>query len=112
MTKLSPSEVSEKIEKNRLKDKELDEKKDKISKLLDEAYDELNKNKHREDYEELIHDLEDLVDTNILNHIMENKDNLLSEDLSNPASMQEIERINELDKFKQVLKNMNTFVKK
>ena len=73
-------------------------KKDKISKLLDEAYDELNKSKHREDYEELIHDLEDLVDTNILNHIMENKDNLLSEDLSNPASMQEIERINELDK--------------
>ena len=112
MTKLSPSEVSEKIEKNRLKDKELDEKKDKISKLLDEAYDELNKNKHREDYEELIHDLEDLVDTNILNHIMENKDNLLSEDLSNPASMQEIERINELDKFKQVLKNMNTFIRK
>ena len=112
MTKLSPGEVSEKIEQNRLKDKELDEKKDKISKLLDEAYDELNKNKHREDYEELIHDLEDLVDTNILNHIMENKDNLLSEDLSNPTSMQEIERINELDKFKQVLKNMNTFVNK
>ena len=111
LSKLSPSDVKDTINANAEETGEIKSKKDKISRLLDEAYEELNANKHKEDYEELIDELEELVDTNILNHIMENKDNLLSADLSNPTTMAEIQRINDLDKFKDVLKNMTSIVK-
>ena len=44
------------------------------------------------------------------NHIMKKKDVLLSGDLSDPEAMKEIERITNLDKFKDVLKNMTSIV--
>lgn len=95
--------------------KERDEiagRKDKISKLLDEAYEELNKNKYQEDYEEVLGDLDELVDTTILDHIMKNKDVLLTPDLTDAKTMKEIEHITNLDKFKGVLRNMASVVRK
>ena len=104
LTELNPADIND--------DENLKKKKNKISKLLDEAYEELNKTKHKEDYRELIDELDELVNANILQHIMSNKDKLLDADLNDETSMNEIKRINDLDNFKEVLKNMSNMVDK
>ena len=108
LASLSPADIDSAAEKR----DELTTKKDRISKLLDEAYEELNKNKHKEDYEEIINDLDELVDASILDRIMKNKDVLLSADLSDVKAMKEIEHITNLENFKGVLKNMTSVVRK
>ena len=108
LSSLSPADIDSAAEQR----DELTSKKDRISKLLDEAYAELNKNKHKEDYEEILRDLDELVDASILDRIMKNKDALLSADLSDVKAMKEIEHITNLENFKGVLKNMTSVVKK
>ena len=85
------------------------EKTEQIQSLLDEVYEELNFDKNIGDYEDLVKDLHDLVDANILNNIMKNKDGL-SSNLTDTKSMSNIRNINELGKFQDILKNMKTFL--
>ena len=86
-------------------------KAEQIQKLLDEVYEELNFDKDIDDYENLVADLRDLVDANILNNIMKNKDGLTA-NLADPQSMASIKDINELGKFQEVLRNMKPFLDK
>ena len=86
-------------------------KTDQIQKLLDEVYDDLNFDKNIDDYEDLVDDLHNLVDANILNGIMKNKDGLTG-DLTNAQSITQIKDMNELGKFQDILKNMKTFLQK
>ena len=90
---------------------QIKKKTDQIQKLLDEVYEELNFDKNVDDYEDLVGDLHDLVDANILNNIMKNKDGLTG-DLTNAQSMTKIKDMNELGKFQDILKNMKTFLHK
>ena len=86
-------------------------KTDQIQKLLDEVYEDLNFDKNIDDYEHLVDDLHDLVDANILNSIMKNKDGLTG-DLTNAQSITQIKDMNELGKFQDILKNMKSFLQK
>ena len=86
-------------------------KTEQIQKLLDEVYEELNFDKNIDDYEDLVGDLQDLVDANILNKIMKNKDGLTT-NLADPQSMTNIKDINELGKFQEILKSMKPFLAK
>ena len=87
------------------------EKTQQIQKLLDEVYEDLNFDKNIDDYEDLVDDLHDLVDANILNNIMKNKDGLTG-DLTNSHSITQIKNMNELGKFQDILKNMKGFLQK
>lgn len=109
--KLAPLSPED-IEENTQERSELNTKKERINRLLDEAYKELNENKHQEDYAEIISDINDLVDANILDNIMKNKDVLLTPDLTDARAMKQIEQINNLENFKEVLKNMTSVVSK
>jgi hypothetical protein len=86
-------------------------KAEQIQKLLDEVYEELNFDKDIDDYENLVGDLRDLVDANILNSIIKNKDGLTA-NLADPQSMASIKDINELGRFQEVLRNMKPFLDK
>ena len=90
---------------------EIKKKTEQIQNLLDEVYEDLNFDKNIDDYEDLVEDLHDLVDANILNSIMKNKDGLTG-DLTNSHSMTQIRDMNELGKFQDILKNMKTFLHK
>ena len=87
------------------------EKTQQIQELLDEVYEDLNFDKNIDDYEDLVDDLHDLVDANILNNIMKNKDGLTG-DLTNSQSITQIKNMNELGKFQDILKNMKGFLQK
>ena len=97
--------------KPKLSENQIKEKTDKIQKLLDDVYDELNFDKNIDDYDDLVGDLQDLVDANILNNIMKNKDGLTG-NLTDTQSMTNIKDMNELGKFQDILKNMKTFLHK
>jgi len=97
--------------KPELSESQIKEKTDKIQKLLDDVYDELNFDKNIDDYDDLVGDLQDLVDANILNNIMKNKDGLTG-NLTDTQSMTNIKDMNELGKFQDILKNMKTFLHK
>lgn len=107
--KLAPLSAED-IDENTEERAELNTKKERINRLLDEAYKELNENKDQEDYAEIISDINDLVDANILDHIMKNKDVLLTADLTDARAMKQIEHINNLENFKAVLTNMTSVV--
>lgn len=92
-----------------LSESDIKNKTQQIEKLLDEVYGELNFDKNIDDYEDLVDDLHDLVDANILNNIMKNKDGL-SSNLTDVKSMTNIKDMNELGKFQDILKNMKTFL--
>ena len=85
-------------------------KTEKIQELLDEVYQDLNVDNNVDDYEDLIDDLYELVDANILNNLMKNKEGLTG-DLTDTRSMTQIKDMNELGKFQDILKNMKTFLK-
>lgn len=97
--------------KTELSDNDIKDKTKQVQTLLDEVYKELNFDKNIDDYEDLVDDLHDLVDANILNNIMKNKDGL-SANLTDAKSMTNIKDMNELGKFQDILKNMTTFLNK
>ena len=105
------SESSSNKEESQVSEDKIREKTQQIQKLLDEVYDDLNFDKNIDDYEDLVDDLHDLVDANILNNIMKNKDGLTG-DLTNSQSISQIKNMNELGKFQDILKNMKGFLQK
>ena len=105
------SEKSDSMKDSQVSEDKIREKTQKIQNLLDEVYEELNFDKNIDDYEDLVDDLHDLVDANILNNIMKNKDGLTG-DLTNSQSITQIKNMNELGKFQDILKNMKGFLQK